>query len=139
MRRLEYRKPRQTEKIDKHILPMTNIIFLMLIFFMIAGQITATDPFAITPSKSISTTHTKPEDGIIHLSKDGEITFQYQAMDAEELKVKVAEYLAEAPGAVLRLKADADYSAVETLFLLAELHEIGVEKISLITQLENSL
>lgn len=39
---------------DDNLVPLINVVFLMLIFFMVAGQIRATDAVSIMPPDSIS-------------------------------------------------------------------------------------
>ena len=42
--RFQARRPNRSEE---NILPLTNIVFLLLIFFMLAGRLSAADPFRI--------------------------------------------------------------------------------------------
>lgn len=138
MKSLKQRTLKRTKGSDEHILPLINVVFLLLIFFMIAGKLTPSDPFKITPSTSISSTKTIPDSAIIHMGKKGEITFQNVAVTQEQLKEKVEQFLKDTPKAKIRLKVDAEHPAGKVLTLMTTLRDFGVEKISLITQLDTS-
>ena len=42
------KRPRSTED---NILPLINVVFLLLIFFMLAGVLTQSPPFSLTPPR----------------------------------------------------------------------------------------
>ena len=44
-------RPRPGE--DERILPLINVVFLLLIFFMLAGRLAVSDPFAADVSPAI--------------------------------------------------------------------------------------
>ena len=46
---------------DDQLIPLINIVFLMLIFFMVAGQISEQDAQYIAPPESISETPIDPD------------------------------------------------------------------------------
>lgn len=56
MSALQLRARRQKSASDDGMLPMINIVFLLLVFFMVAGQITATQPQELQLPASASVT-----------------------------------------------------------------------------------
>lgn len=136
MKSLKQRNSRPQKNSDEHILPLINVVFLLLIFFMIAGRLTTSDPFKIDPSSSLSSTQEESEIAVIHMGTQGELAFQNEPMDQGTLKDKVRGYLMDHPDHILRLKVDGTYAAGAVLKLMTDLREVGVEKLSLVTQLE---
>lgn len=116
------------------ILPLVNIVFLLLIFFMVSGQFKKSDPFALTPPESTSTRETALQDAIIHLSRDGRLALQNAEISRSDLKTRLKAYLAENPNAPVRLKVDRNHKAGEVLTLLLTLREAGLDKVFLLTK-----
>ncbi len=138
MKNLKQRAIKRQKNSEEHILPLINVVFLLLIFFMIAGRLTTSDPFKIDPSKSISSTKVNQETVIIHIAEDGKLAFQNIEVSQEELNNKITRYLRENPHAVPRIKVSGYYAAGKVLTIMTDLRKIGVEKVSLITQLETT-
>ena len=77
---------------DDRILPLINVVFLLLIFFMVVGSLSATDPFQISPPTSVNGDAGDPKDVVLLIGADGR-----PALAALGLKT-----LAEAPRLTLR-------------------------------------
>ena len=136
MKTLKQHRWKPQKNSEEHILPLINVVFLLLIFFMIAGRLTTSDPFKIALSKSLSSTQIDQEAGIIHLGIEGRVAFQNKEISKDELSTLVHAHLKDNPDVVLRLKVDGTHNAGDVLSLMTGLRKAGVEKISLITQLE---
>ena len=138
MKSLKQRVYKRQKNTEEHILPLINVVFLLLIFFMIAGRLTTSDPFRIAPSKSVSNTEINQETAIIHIDENGELAFQNVKITQKELNKKIVSFLQKNPNAIPRLKVNGDYSAGKILSFMTDLRKLGIEKISLITQLETA-
>jgi biopolymer transport protein ExbD len=71
-RRDGFRAPRRRLDEDERILPLINVVFLLLVFFMVAGRLTAGDPFPIDPPESASE-GSPPEGRLIAFGPNGEL------------------------------------------------------------------
>ena len=138
MKSLKERTTKPRKNSEEHILPLINVVFLLLIFFMIAGRLSASDPFEIDPSKSISSRPLDEKTGIIHMGDGARLAFQNREVTLDELKIQIGEYLQKHPDEVLRLKVGSRQEAGKVLSLMTSLRDVGVEKISLVTQMEPS-
>ena len=84
--RLENRTgPRRQASDDDRIMPLINVVFLLLIFFMLAGQLSASDPFEITPPESISTAESGDEEMLILVAEDGRLALNGKAVSEQEM------------------------------------------------------
>ncbi|ANK82599.1 MAG: biopolymer transporter ExbD [Rhizobiales bacterium NRL2] len=119
------RRPRND---DDRIMPLINLVFLLLIFFMLAGRLTAADPFEIAPPESASGADPVAEEMLILVAADGRLALDGAMVSEAEL----AERLGREPRRV-RLKADAEAEAVRVVQVMEVLRDAGVENLHLLT------
>ncbi|MCP1673163.1 biopolymer transport protein ExbD [Natronocella acetinitrilica] len=118
----------------ENVIPLINIVFLLLIFFMLAGALTATDPFDVEPPETRDGREAeRTEDGMILLAADGRLAFEGEELAAEDLTMRLQERLAGAEPPPIKLKADADVSAEAVLDLMDLLRDVGLERLVLLT------
>lgn len=109
-------------------MPLINLVFLLLIFFMLAGRLTAADPFEIAPPESASGADPVAEEMLILVAADGRLALDGAMVSEAEL----AERLGREPRRV-RLKADAEAEAVRVVQVMEVLRDAGVENLHLLT------
>ncbi|WP_420347659.1 ExbD/TolR family protein [Pelagibius sp.] len=129
---MQFQPPRARND-DERILPLINIVFLLLIFFMLAGRFSATDPFQITPPQSVSEGPAATQDIVVQIAADGRLAVNGTPLDESALKAQVAQRLAGAEGLQVRLKADGGASALQVVVVMELLREAGVERLQLLT------
>lgn len=122
---------------EDNLIPLINIVFLMLIFFMVAGQIQSRDGLAIDPpfadNKPVSDTETRT----LAIMADGQMVIDGKTLAPSELKTylaslnKPAATNAEPP--VLMIKADRLLPAAKLHATLVDVREAGFTTIRLLT------
>ncbi len=128
------RSPRsQTSGDDERILPLINVVFLLLIFFMLAGSLTAMDPFEVRPPESASDAPDEEQSLLVLVGADGRLALDGQVLEAAALREAVAARLATAPDLSTRLKADASAEAVRVVEVMELLQTAGVRHLQLLT------
>lgn len=128
------RKPNE----DDRILPLINIVFLLLIFFMVAGKLTTSDPFQVDPVKSNSSTPGSASELLVLVGSDGKLAIDGVAVDRDDFKSALAAHFPKSPSAKskhphVRLKADANAQASDVVALMELMKEAGVSKLDLLT------
>lgn len=121
------RRPRRTED---NILPLINIVFLLLIFFMLAGSMITQPPFELTPPDTANATDSEIEADILSLAADGRLGWQGEVLSLEELAPRLGDWDTKE---ALIVKADANLPASQLTKLLADLRGLGIAKIRLLT------
>ncbi|WP_439514705.1 ExbD/TolR family protein [Oceanibaculum nanhaiense] len=116
---------------DEGIIPLINVVFLLLIFFMLAGKLSQIDPFEVTPPDSASESLPDGSTLTVLVGADGRIAFDGKPMELEALPAALAEHAKD--GAVLRLKADQQAEADRVIEVMESLRAAGIEKLSLLT------
>ncbi|WP_300074246.1 biopolymer transporter ExbD [uncultured Ruegeria sp.] len=126
---MDFTPPRK-HKSSEPILPMINVVFLLLIFFLLTAQIAPRAPFEVTPpTVNVETgSETAP---VLFVSSDGETFFQGKTGDQAIEAVKLHAEQSDTP---LILRADASADASKVVRLLTELRAAGVGKIKLAGQ-----
>jgi biopolymer transport protein TolR len=128
-----FRMPRRLPDEDARVLPLINIVFLLLVFFMIAGHMSATGPFEIDPVQSASTGLPQPENLTLYMAADGRLALDGVELDIEELEAAVRARHAADAGLRVRLQADGRTEAMQVVFVMERLRAAGTERLELLT------
>lgn len=117
------RKPR-----SESIVPMINVVFLLLIFFLMTAQIAPPEPFEVSPPASEAS---DPAEGTLtlYLSATGELGFRDLRGDLAVQALR-QEWVQDSP---VLLRADADVPAAALARLMPRLAQIGLTQVQLIT------
>jgi len=126
----EQRRPDNSEA---SILPLINVVFLLLIFFMIAGSLSVSEPFEISAPHSVSEGTLGQESLRLLLASDGQLALQGRVMPEAELLRQLVLALQAEPGRRVALKADAAIPGNRVVQFMEQLRQAGVEKLFLIT------
>lgn len=118
---------------DENLIPLINIVFLLLIFFMVAGQIQPQDGSGIQPPIADSTEGDTPPIVDVQINRQNEIQLDGVAVSMSQLQSALAgERYATAEH--LLIKADRDVKAADLGVLLEGLRTSGIASIRLLTQ-----
>ncbi len=122
---------------DDNLIPLINIVFLMLIFFMVAGHISESDPIKVQPPSSISDKQDKLEPMVIVVAADGQVAFEQELMANAELERQLNERFEAArdqQAFSLLVKVDADLPVDKLQSVLNIIRQSGIKRVSLATQ-----
>ena len=118
---------------EERMLPLIDVVFLVLIFFMLTGTISATDPIQIEPPRSAGTGEPETNDLVIVLAADGRLVLEGQIIESDRLSLRLVEHINEGQAPMVWLKADAATDSLDVLTLLQTLRESGVSRLQLLT------
>jgi biopolymer transport protein ExbD len=119
---------------DARVLPLINVVFLLLIFFMLAGALAPADPFRVDPPLSLSEAPPPAEPLTLLIGADGELALDGERLDEAGLLDRLGELIE--PGAAapeLHIKADAALEALQVVGLLEKLRATGLRHVRLLT------
>ncbi|WP_349369053.1 biopolymer transporter ExbD [Salinarimonas sp.] len=126
-------EPPRPRNDEERVLPLINVVFLLLIFFMLAGRLATSDPFEIAPPRSASEGPAETGDLLVLVGADGELALDGARVEEAALRAAVAERLAGDAEAQVRLKADGRAEATAVVAVMELLREAGVERLRLLT------
>jgi len=115
------------------LLPLINMVFLLLAFFLIAGQLTPAAPFAVTPPEQTGAPVERSAPAIIHIARDGALAINGARIQPGAIGPAIDALEAPA-GTDIRVVADAETDASRVIALLERLRERGIEAAHLVTR-----
>ncbi len=111
------------------IVPMINVVFLLLIFFLMTSRLAQPDPFDVTPPDAAS--EAAPEaQPVLYIAADGRMFFDGAEGDAALARLATAS--ADSPQ--IQLRADARLEAKTLARILRQLAEAGLARAELVVQ-----
>ncbi|WP_293574984.1 biopolymer transporter ExbD [Phaeobacter sp.] len=118
------RRPR-----SESIVPMINVVFLLLIFFLMTSRLAEPEPFDVTPPEATHETEPSAEP-VLFISADNKIHF-----DGAEGEAAIARLAAQTdPGATLQIRADAALEAKALATVLRDLAAAGLARAELVVR-----
>jgi len=118
---------------EENIVPLINIVFLLLIFFMLTGHLAAPEPFDIEPPESAADSDSGERIATVLVSTDGRVAIGGEETDMAGLSAAVTAKLKAIPDLVLHLKADGGADAGEVVTVMEVLRAAGISKLTLLT------
>jgi len=128
------RKP-QTQ--ENSMIPLINVVFLMLAFFMILGQIESSEAVRLDPPDSLSLEVQGEYAATLLITAQQSLYLNDRPLQREQLAGEIRRLLEAAadPQSVrVLVKADATLPATELRLVLARLRTAGLLRISLATE-----
>lgn len=122
--------------IDDRVLPLINIVFLLLIFFMVAGQWSVQKPIDLEPLHS-TTAAPHPEKAVptLWIGPQGERALNGEPLGVGDtlLEQHLHAFWEDGTERSLRLLADGRADARTVLTLVESLRALGVQSLDLLT------
>lgn len=132
--KIDNRASSAASRSDNSLIPLINIIFLLLIFYMIAGQISYSDGATIDVPVSVSDKQLSPPELQLSITPDGVITVNGSPLDPSDMNSSLAAALGPYPDRAVTIKADKDVRAGQLEKLLTALKHNGVNSIALFSK-----
>ncbi len=107
-------------------IPLINVVFLMLVFFLIAGTVVPPLDPDLELVDTAELEGREPPDALV-LHADGSLSFRGQATDAET-------YMADHEGEEVRIVPDRAASGPRLIEVTGELRRAGAKSVFLVTQ-----
>lgn len=124
--RREIRVPQET------IIALIDVVFFLLVFFMIVGRMDATSPFEIVPPLSMSGTDLPGGGVMLAVGRDGQIAIDGSDVARSAVVERLQGTLAEEPDVQIRLNAHREAALRHILPLVGKLEAAGATNIVLV-------
>lgn len=127
----EARVPRK----EINLIPLVNIIFLLLTFFIVAGTIERVDPFSLNlPDASRKEAAKSQKANIVYINKDGAIAVNGDFVDRKDFYTIVNTLYFENKNMEIVIKADAQVKSKDLIWVMKEIEDIGSINVSIVTK-----
>lgn len=116
----------------ENVLPLINVVFLLLIFFMIAGALEKADMLDITPPETATKGQPDETEALLLVAADGTLSFEDAIVPRSQVVARLKSYFNANPDGKLKLKADANSDAADVIALIEELRGVGLKQLGLL-------
>jgi biopolymer transport protein TolR len=114
------------------IIALIDVVFFLLVFFMLIGRMDATSPFDLVPPTAFTGTD-MPAGGItVSISAAGDLALDGLASDRTSLIFDIATRLSNEPALMVRVNADKSAELRHVLPLVGEIEAIGAREVVLV-------
>ena len=121
---------KNTETSDINISPLIDLVFLLLIFFMVTTSFVRETGVDINRPSALTAETKKQGDILIGVTADGRIFMEKRQIDIRIIHVHVARYLAEHPDAAVIIVADRASRTGDLIRVMDQCRLAGAKKIS---------
>ncbi|MCS3902757.1 biopolymer transport protein ExbD [Methylohalomonas lacus] len=138
-------RSRRTEDPDLNILPLIDVVFLLLIFFMVTTTFDRDSEISITlPEASQDKVDSKPQAVEIDIDREGRVFINARAL-ANAQSATIREALDQAVKAsddrddpAIIINADAETSHQSVIRVMDAARQLGLRRVTFATRLEQS-
>ncbi|WP_420561889.1 ExbD/TolR family protein [Tepidicaulis sp.] len=116
------------------VVPLINVVFLLLIFFLLTGTLKKTDTVDVELPTGQVDDKKQEEELILYVEADGFVHFQDLTMDAQMAPYMLRNRFSKLAVQAVTVKADQAADAHDLIQLMEGLRNIGVKEVMLITQ-----
>ena len=124
------RSPRRTP--PETIIPLIDVVFFLLIFFMLIGRMDATAPFAVTPAIARTGTDMPGGGATVSVGADGALALDGRVLDRAALVQAMQDLLAKDAAKLIRINAHKSAQLSEVLPLVAQIEAMGARDVVLV-------
>ena len=114
------------------IVSLIDVIFFLLVFFMLVGRMDATAPFEVSPPVSTAGESLPKGGTTIAVAEDGSLALDGEAIERPDLLTSIANLLTQDPSLFVRINAHAEARLTNLLPLVTALEQAGVEDVVLV-------
>lgn len=126
------RSKRMTKEIS--LIPLINLVFLLLIFFLVAGTLEKFDVIDVDIPVADSGKPLDEGQIVIVLGQYNEILLNDELVDVDELRNRVSKLLKNNSRKIISLKADSRLEASKMVAIMDLLRLAGGKNLSIVTQ-----
>lgn len=130
---MQFERPKKSNQ-EVSLIPLINVIFLLLIFFMVAGTVEGIDIFEVDLPKSSEARAKPPIPSIVYLSEDGRIAVNNDIVKQENLKTIISTLFIDNPSQKITVKSDGKVPMNKLVHIMNIIEESGGIEVSLVTQ-----
>lgn len=123
-----YASEHEEAKVD--MTPMLDIIFIMLIFFIVTTSFVKPMGIDYNKPENAQKSKNKGDNILITVNKSGVVTMEGRLVDMERITANVERRLAETPGAAVLIQAEGETLHGTVVGVMDRVKTAGVAKVS---------
>ena len=120
-----------------NLVPLINIVFLLLIFFMLTGTLKRSDIFDISPPESLTGADAEAPELVLLISKSNKLALNNQNIELSELNTKLLNIIQKYPLQEVLIKADGKANSGTLSKVINVIRESGIKRAAIVTKTIN--
>ena len=117
-----------------NLVPLINIVFLLLIFFMLSSTLVTPDRFDVALPESTRGRATESRPIVVLIDAAGRVAVNNRPVSLSELEPALARFVEAEPRAELVVRADAAATTADVVNVLRRARAAGLERVALATR-----
>lgn len=117
-----------------NIAPLVDVVFLLLLFFMLTSHLVQEPAIKIKLPESKTAEAKGDTVKTVMITKNGEIYFMDKRVDLNKLQMAIKEGVKDIQKDLLRIKADRDADVGTLISVIDEVRLAGVKNYSIVTE-----
>ena len=114
------------------IIALIDVVFFLLVFFMLIGRMDATAPFEVLPATAF-TGSDMPAGGLtVSVSASGDLALDGEGRSSDEMLRDIATHLVQDPAILIRVNAHRDAVMADLLPLVGRIEALGARDVMLV-------
>jgi biopolymer transport protein ExbD len=124
------------EDTEINMTPMLDIVFIMLIFFIVTTSFTRESGISVQRPKAETTEQRQKKNIIIGIQATGEVWIDKRATDIRAVRANVERIRAESPVEAVLIEADRKTTTDILVRVMDQVRLAGIQNVSLATEAE---
>ncbi|MEM9583113.1 MAG: biopolymer transporter ExbD [Pseudomonadota bacterium] len=114
------------------IIALIDVVFFLLVFFMLIGRMDATSPFEVLPATALTGADMPAGGATVSVSAEGALALDSIATDEAGLLDRLTDQLRAQPDLLIRVNAHRDATMSMLLPMVAEIEALGARDVMLV-------
>ena len=123
------RRKQEEQQID--LTPMLDVVFIMLIFFIVTTSFVKEAGIEVNKPKAANQSKQKSANIFVAVRENGEIWLDKRRVDVERVAANIEKLLAEQPTDVVIIQADKDAKHGIVVKVMDAIKDAGIDRISI--------
>jgi len=131
-------KTRQEEQPSLNLTPMIDIVFLLIIFFMVGTKFTELErkmSLQVPQVSDVSALTPAPQKRVVNVYRDGTITLDRQPVSLEQLRAQLADARSEYADLGVLVRGDAEGALQQVVTVLGACRQAGIAEMGISVRL----
>ena len=129
------RPPRSTH--SETIITLIDVVFFLLVFFMLIGRMDATAPFEVTPPTAFTGADMPAGGATVSVAANGALALDGTLIDGAEIDAALTRQIAQNPQLLIRINASRDAELRHVLPLVQRFERLGAQDVALVVSPES--
>lgn len=119
------------------IIALIDVVFFLLVFFMLVGRMDATAPFEVLPASAQTGSDMPAGGATLSVSAEGTLALDGASYDESDLLARLSDLLSDNPDLLIRVNAHRDARLQSVLPMVARIEALGARDVMLVVTPES--